>query len=626
MNSAEPASSQGTARGDAISDTTSAMPNDRRFPVDLGEKVSTVEKRKTALTTVGGYRPTWKERIEDWRTYLGPILAGAFLLGVGGWYVFFHVLPKQAEKQRRVAQAPALVEAQQKLADNISAWEAQYQRSATGGVEDPALQGALNQLIERLRELMKQASLADPAQLRRLSELETTRDSIQSRQAAARSVTAENESGTARQAGDRAAALTNLREALQLRRAANSTATNANERDVVRETRLQTTLEEMECAPLLAAITAAHQRADAAIAAERSDDVLKALQEERAARLQIIQRFPTSRLADNAALERLDEKIASTRAMELVGQINARERESDRAAGTGNVTASAEALAAAGELQRQLNTTFPKSRFVSTARVEEFETRRQTVLASAPLGQVATLDREVAEALRQGRLIGITDRLSAAVNLLSEVATKFPRGVSGDESLRRRITFLWLKRDDLAGILSDVRARLVAFPGQPALRVFSTEVSQALYERVMNDNPSRTAGPALPVESVTWDEAREFCRRMSWVLGYSARLPFENEFVALFAARGESAWTAETSSSHTRVVGQGTAGRAGIHDIAGNVAEWLQRTSDIGGTAPVGGGGFSDAQRAVERSPIAAAGKRERARHVGFRFVVENPR
>jgi hypothetical protein len=59
-----------------------------------------------------------------------------------------------------------------------------------------------------------------------------------------------------------------------------------------------------------------------------------------------------------------------------------------------------------------------------------------------------------------------------------------------------------------------------------------------------------------------------------------------------------------------------------LRDIAGNVAEWLQPPAEPAETAPVAGGSYLDPAATLADPPLVRLGKRERARHVGFRIVV----
>ena len=116
-----------------------------------------------------------------------------------------------------------------------------------------------------------------------------------------------------------------------------------------------------------------------------------------------------------------------------------------------------------------------------------------------------------------------------------------------------------------------------------------TEVTQALWQAVMGDNPSEFKGDdQRPVESVSWDDCQEFIKRLNAETGKHFRLPTEAEWE--FAARGGNkskgykysgsntlgnvAWYDDNSGSTTHPVGTKTANELGIYDMNGNVYEW----------------------------------------------------
>ena len=121
------------------------------------------------------------------------------------------------------------------------------------------------------------------------------------------------------------------------------------------------------------------------------------------------------------------------------------------------------------------------------------------------------------------------------------------------------------------------------------------EVTQAQFKQVMGSNPSKSKGAASPVELVSWDDAVEFCRRLSDLptekaAGRVYRLPTEAQWE--YACRagtttkysfgddnswlGHYAWTPQNAGDQTHLVGSKQPNPWGLYDMHGNVWEWCQ--------------------------------------------------
>lgn len=137
------------------------------------------------------------------------------------------------------------------------------------------------------------------------------------------------------------------------------------------------------------------------------------------------------------------------------------------------------------------------------------------------------------------------------------------------------------------------------------------EVTQSQYEEVMGKNPSYFQGAKVgnknadyPVENVSWDEAVEFCKKLSDLpeekqAGRVYRLPTEAEWEYACRAGSDTTyyfnndfrvlkingWYRENSSIRTHDVGQLNPNAWGLYDIHGNVGEWC---SDWYGEYPAG--------------------------------------
>jgi len=140
------------------------------------------------------------------------------------------------------------------------------------------------------------------------------------------------------------------------------------------------------------------------------------------------------------------------------------------------------------------------------------------------------------------------------------------------------------------------------------------ETTQEEYLAVMDTNPSHFNGDASrPVDTVSWNDATEFCAKLTaselaagrLPSGYSYRLPTEAEWE--YACRagtttrfgygddlgygelGQYAWYSDNSGQATHPVGLKKPNARGLYDMHGNVYEWC-----LDWSGPYPGGSVTD--------------------------------
>lgn len=130
-----------------------------------------------------------------------------------------------------------------------------------------------------------------------------------------------------------------------------------------------------------------------------------------------------------------------------------------------------------------------------------------------------------------------------------------------------------------------------------------TEVTQALWQSVMGENPSSMVGDNLPVNNVSWDNCQTFIAKLNELTGRTFSLPTEAEW--LFAARGgtisegykyagsntlgDVAWYKNNSSGTVHEVATLAPNELGIYDMQGNIIEFCQDLNANGMCIFIGG-------------------------------------
>ncbi|MDD5301061.1 MAG: formylglycine-generating enzyme family protein [Gallionella sp.] len=128
---------------------------------------------------------------------------------------------------------------------------------------------------------------------------------------------------------------------------------------------------------------------------------------------------------------------------------------------------------------------------------------------------------------------------------------------------------------------------MVRIPGKN-YEIGKFEVTQGEWQAVMGSNPSNftSCGDNCPVEQVSWQDIQIFLQKLNAKTGKQYRLPTVAEWE--YACSGGSqneycggnnlnalAWTEGNSNKQTHPVGQKKANGYGLHDMSGNVWEWM---------------------------------------------------
>jgi formylglycine-generating enzyme required for sulfatase activity len=149
-------------------------------------------------------------------------------------------------------------------------------------------------------------------------------------------------------------------------------------------------------------------------------------------------------------------------------------------------------------------------------------------------------------------------------------------------------------------------------------------------------------GESIPVASVSWNDAQDYCNYLSLLTGRKWRLPTEAEWnIAVGtttypwgnhwppnAIEGNYWFLAGDGYSYTAPVGSYKANAFGLHDLGGNVWEWMQDTSGTNGF--IRGGSWADPSDGLTDKDLKSTARYQldinsRMESVGFRVVVEIP-
>ncbi len=430
-----------------------------------------------------------------------------------------------------------------------------------------------------------------------------------------------------RLAGDNKAATEAAQRALQLQQKINQEYPSASQASVPRLTRLERLYRQIRAEPMSAEVSVHEGRARELLAEDKLEEALAEAEKAYSLQSQMVALYPDSPLSRPSRLRDLEQLVADMNSEMLSRRIEKIVKEADSIA-EHNSAEAARLLDEAIALQNDINRYYSSARAAGPDAITALEQRRQDLIGKERAVAILARVQELDQALRQRRELAVQSLVTSLQREINAFTRMYPKSTLLGDETAERIRYLQQVGDRLAAIQNAAYGQLRPLPGISGVSMFDREVSQLLYEQVVGVNPSTTRSDFLPVDSITYTDAQNFSRRLSWILALPVRLPTEDEFRSALGDiaaidLNSGSWNSSNTPDRTpQAVGSSKQNPNGFFDLLGNVAEWLLASPEAQ-EAPVIGGSARDNPIRLAQVPREMRNLNDRQRNTGFRVIVE---
>ena len=422
----------------------------------------------------------------------------------------------------------------------------------------------------------------------------------------------------------------NLKTAIEIQKRINNQYRHSTEYDPIRLKRLEREYALLVLQPIYMESVTAEKQARKAQAERKWQAARKAYTKAIQTQKHINMDFRGSKYSSLRRLSKLETDLQTMNSIPYKERIEKLVSAAAQAMKEQHYSKSAQDYKTALRYQKDLNIKFPSSRNVSQKTLHDFEMLSKQADSNV-LAQTIIADNKQLDQLLSNREVDkAIEQLQKMHSKVDRYKKQFPDQDSLANEVIQKTEYLYQIQEDIALYQNKIHGQLLPIPKQSDWKMTRTEVAQALYVSILDFNPSRHKGNLYPVESVTWEETKPFCERISWILGRSVRLPKQTEFHQAAGSAKKTnldlqAWDANNSGGKTHKIATKEANTFGFHDLYGNVAEWLNSESLIeSNEAYIAGGDANTSAKTIQESPIDSIKRTYRSRMIGFRIVVHN--
>ncbi len=510
--------------------------------------------------------------------------------------------------------------------------ESQYQESAAAGLSSEEAIGKLKRALELHELYMERARLVDRAPHDRLLKLQKLLQNAESKPIAEKIEELEKEAEKESDSGSRERAITLYQSAYEAQAGLNTNYPLSVYRDLRKLAFYDRSIKMLEARPLYMKSTESERAAQEAVDKKDWERAQVSFEAAIEALRELIEKYPTSIYADFARLRSMESDLDSLKSKSLEKEISDFEKKAKEAEEKKDYMSAAERYADAAEYQRRLNKLFPASEFASEEKVKVFDAKRNEAFSWRSGSEILKQREALKKVLFEGKYEEAAEISANLLRKSEEFRKEYPQSGIVDDAQILSLRYINYMHKEVPNIRKLVLENLGKVDEVSDFKMLKTEVSQELYELVMQENPSRAEkNPKFPVESVRMDDISRFCSRLSMILARKVSLPdmktYESAIGSLrYVNLNDVAWHHANSGGKIHEVATKKSNDKGFFDLLGNVAEYVNpdvannasgEIITIGGSAQTS----SDSMLDLAKSTIS---DNQRNRMVGFRIVVSD--